>query len=132
MVDGSNGNLAALSDVGRGEGSARTRLGLHGASDELVRTLFQLTQNVQRFDSMIRNQQHLLRRHGKDPKAIDNKLIRRQSRRISSEASELLTRANGALEELRRLSQVGELGSSDEMERRHRGRTQETSSTNCS
>lgn len=124
--------LAAVGDVQRGEELARNGVEFRGAADQILRTLFQLTRNVERFDSMIRNQRHLLQRRGEDQKSIDDRLIRRQSRRISSEATELLMRANGALEELRRLSLVDELGSSDEVERWHGGRAQETSSTHRS
>jgi hypothetical protein len=74
--------------------------------EALVHTLSQLTRNVERFDSMVRNQRHLLQRRDADPTAFDDRLLRRQSRRINSEAEEIRTRANSALEELRRLSPV--------------------------
>jgi hypothetical protein len=72
--------------------------------EALVHTLSQLTRNVERFDSMVRNQRHLLQRRDADPTAFDDRLLRRQSRRINSEAEEIRTRANSALEELRRRS----------------------------
>lgn len=103
------------------EGGVPNQFASHGPGDELVRNLYQLTRNVARFDSMIRNQRHLLLRRVADPDAIDDRLIRRQSRRISSEAAEIVTQADGALEELRRLSRAGDLGSFDALERQLEG-----------
>jgi hypothetical protein len=86
--------------------------------------LSQLTRNVERFDSMVRNHRHLLERRSADPEAFDDRLIRRQSRRITFEAAEILSRANSVLEELRHLSHVDELGSREEVERHYGGRAQ--------
>lgn len=113
--------LAAVSGLGRGLEPAPTQFEFHDAGDDLVRTLAELTKDVQRFDSMIRNQRHLLQHHGADPEAFDDRLIHRQSRRISTEVAEIMTRAHAALEELRRLSHIGELVSLEALERQYGG-----------
>lgn len=81
------------------------------AGGDVLRTLAQLTKDVERFDSMIRNQRHLLQRHGADPEALDPKLIRRQSRRITVCGTEIVTLARGALGELCSLLEISELSS---------------------
>jgi hypothetical protein len=111
-----------VNTVGRGREPAQSPFVSGAAGDELVRTLAQLTQDVERIDSMIRNQRRLLQQHGADPRAIDDRLIRRQSRRISAGAAEIVTRARGALEELRDLPDIGELVLLEISERQAGGR----------
>ena len=110
-----------MSSVGNGLEAAPTRFVFGAAGDDLVRTLAQLTRDVERFDSMIRNQRHLLERHEADKAALDERLVRRQSRRISAGAANIVTRTRGALETLRGLSDIGELVSLETIERRHGG-----------
>ena len=86
-------------------------LGFGLAADEVARTLAELTRDVERFDSMIRNQRHLLQEHCAEPGPLDQKLIRRQSRRISVCGTEILTHARGALRELGSILDIAESGS---------------------
>jgi len=109
------------SDIGRGLEPASTRLVSAAVGDELVRTLAQLTQDVERIDSMIRNQRQLLQQHGGDFGAVDDRLIRRQSRRISAAVAEMVTRARDAIEELGSLPEINEVVSLEIVERRRGG-----------
>jgi hypothetical protein len=77
------------------------------AGDDLVGTLSQLTQEVERFDSMIRSQRDLLQLDGADMGPFHDRLIRRQSKYIRAGAAEMVTRALGALEELRGVGHAG-------------------------
>ncbi|HVC76730.1 MAG TPA: hypothetical protein VND96_09465 [Candidatus Micrarchaeaceae archaeon] len=81
------------------------------AGDNVTRALAKLTKDVERFDSMIRNQRHLLQEHGAEPGPLDRKLIRRQSRRISVCGIQIMTQARGALRELGSIIDVDEVGS---------------------
>jgi hypothetical protein len=116
-----------MSGVGGGLEAAPTRFVFDAAGDDLVRSLTQLTKDVERFDSMIRNQRHLLQRHDAGGVAFDEKVIRRQSRRISAGAANIVTRTRGALKTLRGLSDIGELVSLETIERRHGGARAEDS-----
>jgi hypothetical protein len=98
-----------VSSFGRGLEPAPTRVVFDVAGGDLVRILSQLTREVERLDSMIRNQRHLLQKSDADLGAFDDRLIRRQSRRISAGAAEIVTQATCALEELRGLSHIGDL-----------------------
>jgi hypothetical protein len=101
---------------------APTRFVSAPAGDELVRTLAQLTRDVERIDSMIRNQRHLLQQHGADIAESDDRLIRRQSRRIIAGVAEMVTRARDALEELSGLPEINEIVSLELVERKGVGR----------
>jgi hypothetical protein len=103
--------LNVVSRVGCGLQPAPTRNVLGSAGDDIVYTLAQLTKDVERFDSMLRNQRHLLHKHATDQRALNDRLIRRQSRRISASAAEIMTRTRNALEELRGFLDVGGPGS---------------------
>jgi hypothetical protein len=111
--------LNVVNSFGRGVEPAPTPFAFDAAGGDLARIVSQLTHDVERFDSMIRNQRHLLQHHDADLGAFDDRLIRRQSRRISAVAAEIVTRARGALEELRGLSNIGELVSLETLERHH-------------
>ena len=110
-----------MSGVGSGLEAAPTRLVFGAAGDDVVVTLTQLTRDVERFDSMIRNQRHLLQRQDADGAAFDERLIRRQSRRISAGAADIVTRARGVLETLSGLPDIGLLVSVETIERRRGG-----------
>ena len=76
--------------------------------DDLVGALAQLTQEMQRFDSMLRNGRHLLQQHGADHSALDDKLVRRQLRRILACGHAMATRTRSTLEELGGLRDAGD------------------------
>ena len=97
------GQVNAVSSVGYGHDTASAGFGFDAAG-ELVRIVSQLAQDIERFDSMIRDQRHLLQQHGANLGRPDDRLLRRQSRRISVHAAEIATRTQGALEELRGFS----------------------------
>ena len=93
----------AVSSVGSGYENASTGFG-SDAAGELVRIVSRLAEDIERFDSMIRDQRHLLQQHGANLGRPDDRLLRRQSRRISVRAAEIATKTQGALEELRGFS----------------------------
>jgi hypothetical protein len=93
----------AVSSVGYGHENASSGYGFDAAG-ELVRIVSRLTQDIEEFDSMIRNQRHLLQQYGANLGRPDERLLRRQTRRINVHAAEIATRAQGALEELRGFS----------------------------
>ena len=92
-----------MSSIGYGHENPSTGFGFDGAG-ELVRIVSQLAQDLEKFDSMIRNQRHLLQQYGANLGRPDERLLRRQSRRISVHAAEIATRTQGAIEELRGFS----------------------------
>lgn len=94
-----------MSSVGHGPENAPTGFAYDAAGD-LVRIVSRLTKDIERFDSMIRDQRHMLQQYGSDLGTVDETLIRRQSMRISARAAEIATRAQGALEELHGLSLI--------------------------
>ncbi len=110
-----------MSGVGSGLEAPPTGLVLGAAVDDVVLTLTQLTRDVERFDSMIRNQRHLLQRQDADGAAFDERLIRRQSRRISAGAAEIVTRARGVLETLSGLPDSGVPAALETIDRRRGG-----------
>jgi hypothetical protein len=99
------GQVNAVSSVGYGREYASTDFGFDPAG-ELVRIVSRLAQDIERFDSMIRNQRHLLQQHSADLGRPDDRLLHRQSKRISIQAAEIATRTQGALEELRSMSET--------------------------
>jgi hypothetical protein len=101
------GRANLVSSVGYGQENTSTGFGF-GPTGDLVRIVSRLTQDIERFDSMIRDQRQLLEQQGADVAGIDDRLLRLQSKRISARAAEIANRAQGALEELRGLSQTGE------------------------
>ena len=92
-----------MSSVGYGSEKASTALGFDPAG-ELVRILSRLTHRIEEFDSMIRDQRHLLQQHGANLGRPDERVLRLQSQRITVQASEIATQTQGALEELRGFS----------------------------
>lgn len=99
------GAVNVVSSVGHGLENAPTGYAYDAAGD-LVRIVSRLTKDIERFDSMVRDQRHMLQQYGSDLGTVDDRLIRRQSMRISARAAEIATRAQGALEELHGLSFV--------------------------
>jgi hypothetical protein len=92
-----------VSSVRRDLERASNRFVIDAAGDDLVRILSQLTRQVERFDSMIRHQRGLLRQHGAHPAAFDDRIVRLKARRISAGATEIVTHARTALDQLRDL-----------------------------
>jgi hypothetical protein len=72
--------------------------------EDAVRILDQLTQDVEHFDSMIRSQRELITGRSTTRSAFDEDQMRRQTRLFSAGAAEIVTKAQGALRELRGLS----------------------------
>jgi hypothetical protein len=70
-----------------------------------VRIVSQLAQDIERFDSMIRDQRHMLQQHRANIGRLDDRVLRRRTRWISAHADEIASRTQGALEELRGLSE---------------------------
>jgi hypothetical protein len=79
---------------------APSGIGVEGQSDDLVRILSRLTLDVERFDSMIRSQRRLIKRHATH---FDDARTMRHSKQIGADAAEIATKARGALDELRGL-----------------------------
>jgi hypothetical protein len=79
----------------------------HSAGDGVVGILSELTQELERFDSVICNQRYLLQLDGADMGPFHDRLIRRQSKYIRAGAAAMVTRALGALEELRDVGYAG-------------------------
>jgi hypothetical protein len=72
--------------------------------EDAVRILDQLTQDVEHFDSMIRSQRRLITGRSTTRSAFDEDQLRRQARRFSDGAAEIVTKAQDALKDLRGLS----------------------------
>jgi hypothetical protein len=108
--------------VGPGREPRPYPLALRDSGVELERVLSQLTQDFEQFDSMIRNQRHLLQQRGAGLDAFDNTLICRASMRISAGGAEIVTRALRAFEALCGVSQTGEFISSETFEQLTGGR----------
>lgn len=84
---------------------ASPRLVLDHPGDDLVRIVLQLTIDLEHFDSMVRDQRHLLEEAARMG-AFDDDKLRRESRRLSVGAEQIITSARGALEQLRSLSEL--------------------------
>ena len=82
------------------------------SADEIVRTLLQLTSDVERFDSLVVLQRKLLQDRGAKPDAVDDDQLSEHSQRLSLEAAEIVARARQALHQLRQLSELS-VSSSD-------------------
>jgi hypothetical protein len=107
------GKVKVVSSIGYSPENASTGYGFDAAGD-LVRIVSRLTQDIELFDSMIRDQRHQLLQQGGDLAALDDERLRRQTKRISVRAAEIATRAQGALDELRGLSFSGEPDASED------------------
>jgi hypothetical protein len=82
----------------------------HYSSDGLVGILSQLTQEVERLDSMIRSQRHLLQLDGADFGPFHDRLMHRQLNSIRAGAADMATRALSALEQLRAIGYAPAMG----------------------
>ena len=67
--------------------------------DELVSALAQLTEEVQRFNSMLRNSRDLIEQHGSSTGHVDGELISKELGQIRARGGYLASRARCALEE---------------------------------
>ena len=76
------------------------------SADDIVRTLMQLTSDVERFDSLVVLQRRLLEDRGVHPDAVDDDQLSRQSERLSHQAAEIAAHARQALNQLRQLRQL--------------------------
>jgi hypothetical protein len=84
--------------------------------EDAVRILDQLTQDVEHFDSMIRSQRELITGRSATRSPFDEDQMRRQARRFSAGAAEIVTKAHGALRELRGLSHGFDVYSAEMLE----------------
>jgi hypothetical protein len=85
--------------------SARDRSLAH-PRDDLVRVLVKLTDEVERFDSMILLQRRIIEDRAAHLGELDDEEVNREAQAISAEAAELVVRARQALDELRRLGEL--------------------------
>jgi hypothetical protein len=88
-----------------GLGRRPSAVNLEAPGDDLVRILSRLMLDVEEFDSKIRSQRRLIKRHATH---YDNERTRRRSKEIGADAAAIATKARGALDELR-----GLLGAAD-------------------
>lgn len=73
--------------------------------DDLVRVLVKLTDDVERFDSMILLQRSIIEDRARHLGDVDDEEVSREAHAIRVEAAELVVRARDALDELRRLGE---------------------------
>lgn len=92
---------------------------LEGAGDDLVRILTKLTDDVERFDSMVMGQRKMLEHLAGHLDDLDNDQFNRQAERISAEAAEMVVCARQALDQLSRLADPAEPRA---LQTAHRGR----------
>ena len=78
---------------------------LDGAGPDLVRIVTRLTEEVQRFDSMVLRQRKLVEHLAGHLNDLENDQLNRQSERISAEAAEVAACARQALDELSRIGE---------------------------
>jgi hypothetical protein len=71
--------------------------------DDLVRVLVKLTDEVERFDSMILLQRRIIEDRARHLNDVDDEEVSREAQAIKLEADELVVRARQALDELRRM-----------------------------
>jgi hypothetical protein len=77
---------------------------LEGTGGDLVRILTKLTDDVERFDSMVLNHRKVLEHLDE----LDNDQFNRQAERIKAEAAQVVACARQALDELSRLAEPAE------------------------
>ena len=77
---------------------------MDSSRDEMVRILMRLTVDLERFETIVRDQRRLVE-EGSRGGAHDDGRIRKETRRIAIGAQEIETSARSALDELRRMSQ---------------------------
>ena len=78
---------------------------LQGAGSDLVRILTRLTDDVQRFDSIVLGQREMLEHLAGHLDDLDSAQFNRQAELISADAAEVVACARQALEELSRLGE---------------------------
>ncbi len=81
---------------------------VEGAGADLVRIVTRLTDEVQRFDSMVLRQRKLLEHLAGHLNDLDDDQLNRQAERISVEAAQVVACARQALDELSRIAEPGE------------------------
>jgi vacuolar-type H+-ATPase subunit H len=81
---------------------------LEVAGTDLVEILTRLTDEVERFDSMVLRQRKLIEHLAGHMNDLDNDQLNRQSERISAEAAQVVACARQALDELSRIAEPGE------------------------
>lgn len=95
--------VSSASSVEYGAEKSSTGLGFDPGG-ELALIVSRLAREIEQFDSMIRDQRHLLQQHGANLGRPDERVLRLQSQRITAHAAEIATQTQGALEELRGFS----------------------------
>lgn len=78
---------------------------IEGAGADLVRILTKLTDDVERFDSIVLNHRKVLEHLAGHLNELDNDQFNRQAERISAEAAQVVACARQALDELSRLAE---------------------------
>ena len=78
---------------------------LEGPGTDLVRIVTRLTEEVQRFDSMVLRQRKLVEHLAGHLNDLESDQLNRQSERISAEAAEVAACARQALDELSRIGE---------------------------
>lgn len=101
------GDTSLVSSVGLGMEDASTGFALDATGD-LVRIVSRLTQDIERFDSMVSYHRNLIQQQGADLAGFNDKPLRRQTQLISARAAEIAIRAQSALDELHALSVTAE------------------------
>jgi hypothetical protein len=89
--------------------SRRAAAPVHDPGDDFVLILSRLTDDIERFDSMITSQRRRLEEHLAKAATTEQQKIRRQRKRISTSAARIANRAQGALDQLRELKAVPRL-----------------------
>jgi hypothetical protein len=78
---------------------------LTGPGDDIVRVLVRLTDDVERFDSMLVLQRRIIEERARRTGDADDEQLGREAHAIGLEAAGLVMRAREALDELRRLGE---------------------------
>jgi hypothetical protein len=81
---------------------------LERPSVDLVRILARLTDEVERFDSVVLSHRKMLEHLARHPGDLDNGQFNRQAERISVEAAQMVASARQALAQLNRLAEPAE------------------------
>lgn len=96
--------------------SSRDR-SLTDPGDDLVRLLVELTDDVERFDSMLQLQQRIIEGRARRKADVDDEQLGREAEAIGVEAARLAARAREALDDLRRLGEETGLPARDVVDR---------------
>jgi phage shock protein A len=92
---------------------------IEGPTSDLVRILSKLTDEVERFDSVVLSQRNMLEHLAGHPSDLDTDQFNRQAERISVEAAHMVASARQALAQLNRLAEPSEPFA---LQTAHRGR----------